>query len=93
MPAAPALASIFFTNQAIADLEYWAKHNPDRLVKIQQLIDDVMKNPRKGIGLPKPLKYSLEGLWSRRITLEHRLVYSFDKTTLNIIQARHHYED
>ena len=89
----PALTSIFFTNQAIADLEYWDKHNPDRLVKIGQLIDDAMKKPRKGIGLPKPLKYSLEGLWSRRITLEHRLVYSFDKTTLSIIQARHHYED
>ena len=89
----PALTSIFFTNQAIADLEYWGKHNPDRLVKIGQLIDDAMKKPRKGIGLPKPLKYSLEGLWSRRITLEHRLVYSFDKTTLSIIQARHHYED
>ena len=89
----PALTSIFFTDQAIADLEYWGKHNPDRLVKIGQLIDDAMKKPRKGIGLPKPLKYSLEGLWSRRITLEHRLVYSFDKTTLSIIQARHHYED
>ena len=89
----PPLTSIFFTNQAIADLEYWGKHNPDRLVKIGQLIDDAMKKPRKGFGLPKPLKYSLEGLWSRRITLEHRLVYSFDKTTLSIIQARHHYED
>jgi toxin YoeB len=93
MPAAPKLIYIFFSNQAIADLEYWGKHNPEKLVKIQLLIDDIMKNPRQGIGLPKPLKYSLEGLWSRRITVEHRLVYSFDKKTLNIIQARHHYED
>ena len=67
MPAAPALASIFFTNQAITDLEYWAKHNPEGLVRIQQLIDDAMKNPRKGIGLPKPLKYSLEGFWSQEL--------------------------
>ena len=89
----PALTSIFFTNQALADLENWGNPNPERLVKIGHPIDDAMKNPRKGIGLPNPLKYSLEGLWSRRITLEHRLVYSFDKTILNIIQARHHYED
>jgi Txe/YoeB family toxin of toxin-antitoxin system len=34
-----------------------------------------MNHPFKGLGKPEPLKYSLKGWWSRRITREHRLVY------------------
>lgn len=92
MAKAAPLTSIFFTNQAIADLAFWTEENPKRLEKIQELIDDAMVDPTQGIGRPKPLRYSLEGAWSRRITQEHRLVYSFTKSTLNIIQARYHYE-
>jgi toxin YoeB len=34
-----------------------------------------MNHPFKGLAKPEPLKYSLKGWWSRRITREHRLVY------------------
>jgi Txe/YoeB family toxin of toxin-antitoxin system len=34
-----------------------------------------MNDPFKGLGKPEPLKHSLKGWWSRRITREHRLVY------------------
>ena len=59
--------------------------------KVAALIEIVMNDPTAGLGVPKPLKYSLEGAWSRRISHEHRLVYTFTATTLTIIQARHHY--
>jgi toxin YoeB len=28
----------------------------------------------RGLGKPQPLKYDLKGYWSRRITVEHRIV-------------------
>lgn len=92
MSKATPLTFVFFTNQAIADLKFWASENPKRLIKIQELIDDAMVSPTEGLGRPKPLRYSLEGAWSRRITQEHRLVYTFTNTTFNVLQARYHYE-
>ena len=29
----------------------------------------------KGLGKPEPLKHQLSGMWSRRITKEHRIIY------------------
>ena len=34
-----------------------------------------MKDPFSGIGKPEPLKFLDPDTWSRRIDLEHRLVY------------------
>jgi toxin YoeB len=33
----------------------------------------------------------MSGLWSRRITSEHRLVYTVLDNTLVILQCRYHY--
>ena len=45
--------------------------------------------------MPEPLKGNWAGWWSRRITLEHRLVYQVtgegDEETLFIAQCRYHY--
>jgi toxin YoeB len=47
--------------------------------------------PASGIGKPEQLKY-LDGLpWSRRITQEHRLIYSFDTQQLIVWQCRYDY--
>jgi toxin YoeB len=51
-----------------------------------------MADPFAGIGKPKPLKYSLEGYWSRRIDSEHRIIYRISGDTLEIIALRGHYE-
>jgi peptide/nickel transport system substrate-binding protein len=37
--------------------------------------ENVRRDPFKGLGKPEPLKGSLAGFWSRRVTGEHRLVY------------------
>jgi toxin YoeB len=52
---------------------------------------DIAKTPFKGIGKPEPLKGDLSGWWSRRITLEHRLVYRVEKGVIYVLQARYHY--
>ena len=43
--------------------------------KINELIKDIMKTPYSGLGKPEALKFDLSGYWSRRIDMEHRLVY------------------
>jgi toxin YoeB len=35
-------------------------------------------DPSQGIGKPEPLKYELEGKYSRRLSEKDRLIYSFD---------------
>jgi toxin YoeB len=62
---------------------------------INDLINDIKRNPFKGLGKPEPLKYTLQGLWSRRITREDRLVYRVtgkgDDQQVEILQCRYHY--
>lgn len=48
--------------------------------------------PFAGTGKPEPLKGELAGLWSRRITQEHRLVYRVDSTNVFVASCRYHYE-
>ena len=48
-----------------------------------------------GLGKPEPLKGTLRGFWSRRITGEHRLVYAVkgkdDAQCFIVAQCRYHY--
>lgn len=78
--------------QASSDLQHWAKNNPTTIKRISDLIESTMATPFTGIGKPKPLRYSLEGYWSRRITSEHRFIYRINETTLEIIALRGHYD-
>jgi len=59
------------------------------------LIKDIKRDPFKGLGKPEPLKHTLQGWWSRRITGEHRLVYRVsgkgDNRQIDIAQCRYHY--
>jgi len=50
-----------------------------------------MRDTFQGVGKPEPLKYVLAGAWSRRITEEHRLVYSVSAERVDFLQARYHY--
>jgi toxin YoeB len=74
------------------DYLYWQDTDKKVLIKINDLIKDCLRNPFKGIGKPEPLKGQYKGLWSRRITDEHRLVYTVNDKQLHILQCRFHYE-
>ena len=73
------------------DLRYWVEADRKTAIRIFQLIEAIMRNPFQGIGKPKPLKFLGSGVWSRRITQEHRLVYVVGQERINFIQARYHY--
>lgn len=71
-----------FTDQAKEDIEALKKAgNIALLKKIRSLLIELTEHPFSGTGKPEPLKYSLEGCWSRRINREHRLVYEVVNNT------------
>ncbi len=80
-----------FSDHAWEDYQYWISNDKKILKKINELIRDIKRNGHDGLGKPEPLKHDLEGFWSRRITEEHRLVYSFDDENLYIAKCRKHY--
>lgn len=61
--------------------------------RISALLQDIVSHPFTGIGKPEPLKGQQQGLWSRRITDEHRLVYSISDgmVFVYVISLRFHY--
>ena len=90
--------TIEFTAHGWEDFNYWLENDEDAVKKIKELIKSIRQEPFKGIGKPEPLKFGLKGFWSRRITGEHRLVYSINGTKgidqkCTIIQCRFHYDD
>ena len=82
---------ILFMDTAWEDYLYWQKQDKKTLKKINALIKEIQRSPFKGVGAPEPLKHNLAGYWSRRITLEHRLVYRIKDDELRILQCRYHY--
>ncbi len=82
---------IVFSSDAWDDYLYWQEHDKKMLKKINALIKEIERTPFEGSGKPEPLKHALAGCWSRRINLEHRLVYQFDDSAVFILQCRYHY--
>lgn len=77
--------------QALEDLQFWVKNDARKSRKILDLIDAALRDPFTGIGKPEPLKHDLAGCWSRRIDLEHRLVYQIQDDALVVLSCRYHY--
>jgi toxin YoeB len=82
---------IKFSTTAWDDYLYWQTTDKSILIRINNLIRDIQREPCAGIGKPEPLKHQLAGYWSRRIDSVHRLVYSVKEETMLIAQCRDHY--
>jgi len=83
---------ISFEESAFSEYYQWAKDDKKIFGKINALIKDIIRDPFYGIGKPEPLKWDLTGLWSRRITEEHRLVYKVLPENIIIISCKYHYQ-
>jgi len=73
------------------DLRYWIENDRKVALRAFELIEHILREPFTGIGKPEALKYLLAGCWSRRLTLEHRLVYRVSPDRIDFLQARYHY--
>ena len=84
---------ILFSGRGWEDYLHWQQFDQKILKKVNQLLQDISRDdPYQGIGKPEPLKHAYSGYWSRRITDEHRLVYRVSDKTIEVAQARYHYQ-
>jgi toxin YoeB len=82
---------LVFDRDFLEDLAFWVSTNRKVALKILALIKDIRRNPFEGLGKPEPLRHLGTGVWSRRITQEHRLVYMVENDKILFAQARYHY--
>ncbi len=80
-----------FVDGSWEDYLYWQNNDKNMLKKINVLIKECMRDPFNGLGKPEALRFDMAGYWSRRINVEHRLVYKYDEDKLIILQCRYHY--
>ena len=83
--------NLVFSPQAWEDYQHWQQKDQRILKRINTLIKESLRTPHEGIGKPEPLRHTLAGFWSRRITDEHRMVYRITDQNLEIAQLRFHY--
>lgn len=83
---------IKFTKQAVKDLEYLKAANLSK--KAKKLIDIMKENPYQKPPPYEKLIGDLDGLYSRRINIQHRLVYEVnnEEKIIKIIRMWKHYE-
>ena len=73
------------------DLRYWVETERRTALRVLALVEAILRDPFRGLGKPEPLKYLGPGVWSRRLTQEHRLVYLVSADRVDFLQARYHY--
>lgn len=86
------MRKISFIPTAYDDYLGWLQKDKKIFLKITNLIQEAARNPTEGTGNPELLKHEFAGLWSRRINLEHRLIYSFTDSEIIINSCKYHYK-
>jgi toxin YoeB len=80
-----------FHPEFIEDLRWWVANDRKIALRALTIVEAVLRAPFDGIGKPEPLKYLGPGLWSRRLTQEHRIVYLVRADRVDFLQGRYHY--
>lgn len=78
--------------KAWEDLGWWLKNDLKIVKKIYSVLENTCKTPFEGIGQPEPLKTNYSGYWSRRITLEHRIIYKVEESQIIVFSLYGHYQ-
>ena len=88
--------TIIVSKEAGEDFQLLKKYEISAYNKLMRLFDELQEHPRRGTGKPKSLKYGkFKGMWSRRITQKHRLIYEIcdEKITVLVLAVHGHYDD
>jgi len=80
-----------FESEFREDLRFWVETDRRVALRLLTLVEAVMRDPFSGIGKPEPIKYFDAGMWSRRLTQEHRVLYIVRDTAIHFTNARYHY--
>lgn len=89
--ASPKARVAVFQPEFREDLRYWVETDRKVALRALSIVEAVLRDPFSGIGKPEPLKHLAAGVWSRRLTQEHRVVYLVSNERIDFLQARYHY--
>lgn len=70
----------------------WQLEEPKIWKKLVELLTETTRTPFEGKGKPEPLRYNYKGYWSRRLTLEHRVIYKVTDDDIIVVACKNHYE-
>lgn len=87
------MRTVRFSQKAFKDFYEWSLKDKKSFARLKELITEITRDPFKGTGKPEPLKHKFKGLWSRRITLEHRIVYEVSESEIFVVSCEGHYTD
>ena len=75
------------------DLIWFRKNDKNSYIKCFDLIREIIKDPRNGIGKPERLKYFEKEVYSRRVNHEDRIVYTIYENIkeIDISSCKEHY--
>ncbi|MCW0485047.1 Txe/YoeB family addiction module toxin [Gaoshiqia sediminis] len=85
------MKTIEFVPDAFKEYQEWVKTDRRIALRIGDLIKAILRDPFNGLGKPEALKHQFKGYWSRRIDLEHRLIYKVTDSSIVIISCYSHY--
>lgn len=85
------MRKILFDGVCFEDFTEWSQRDRKIFKKICDLIREITRDPFQGKGKPEPLRHSLKGYWSRRITKEHGLIYKVTDDEIIILSCINHY--
>lgn len=87
--------SVHLSPEAREDLAKLRRSEHKAFEKARVLLHELIEHPRSGTGKPKPLIGDKNGLWSRRITQKHRMVYSIEDDIVEVfvLSSYGHYDD
>ena len=84
-----------FLDAASRDALKLRHEEPKSFAKLMKMVDELKEHPTTGTGKPEYLKYDKRGVWSRRITQKHRMVYSIEDEIVEVyvVSSYGHYDD
>lgn len=87
------MRSLVFEGNTWAVYENLRERDKNLHKALRNILKEMLRgNPTMGIGKPEPLKHSLSGLWSRRLSQKDRIVYKFDDKYIYVFAIGGHYD-
>ena len=83
--------NVIFQPKAMRDLAEWIEGDSRHLKKLYKLIVETSRTPTTGAGNPERLRHQSGLLWSRRVTMQHRMVYAIEPEAIVFVSLHGHY--